>query len=63
MFNSSYCRHFPQNGFDAPDDFLRLQRHDAIRPDTILVSIPATNNLIGTIQPLAELGAVWTNAA
>jgi cysteine desulfurase len=29
----------------------------AIRPDTILVSIMAVNNEIGTIQPVAELGA------
>jgi cysteine desulfurase len=29
-----------------------------IRPDTILVSIMAANNEIGTIQPVAELGAV-----
>ena len=30
----------------------------AIRPDTSLVSIMAANNEIGTIQPVAELGAV-----
>src|SRR5439155_22026749 len=30
----------------------------AIRPDTILVSIMAANNEIGTLQPIAELGAV-----
>ncbi|MBI3852503.1 MAG: cysteine desulfurase [Verrucomicrobia bacterium] len=30
----------------------------AIRPDTILVSIMAANNEIGTIQPVAELGAL-----
>ena len=30
----------------------------AIRPDTVLVSIMAANNEIGTIQPVAELGAV-----
>ena len=29
----------------------------AIRPDTVLVSIMAANNEIGTIQPVAELGA------
>jgi cysteine desulfurase len=33
----------------------------AIRPDTILVSIQAANNEIGTIQPVAELGAVCRN--
>ena len=30
----------------------------AFRPDTILVSIMAANNEIGTLQPVAELGAV-----
>jgi cysteine desulfurase len=30
----------------------------AIRPDTILVSIMAANNEIGTIQPLAEIGKI-----
>ena len=30
----------------------------ALRPDTILVSVMAANNEIGTIQPVAELGAV-----
>jgi cysteine desulfurase len=30
----------------------------ALRPDTILVSIMAANNEIGTIQPMAELGAL-----
>jgi cysteine desulfurase len=29
----------------------------AIRPDTVLVSIMAANNEIGTLQPVAELGA------
>ena len=29
----------------------------ALRPDTILVSVMAANNEIGTIQPVAELGA------
>lgn len=30
----------------------------ALRPDTILVSIMAANNEIGTVQPVAELGAL-----
>jgi cysteine desulfurase len=37
----------------SPDDLKR-----AIRADTILVSIMAANNEIGTIQPVAELGAI-----
>jgi cysteine desulfurase len=37
----------------SPDDLKR-----AIRTDTILVSIMAANNEIGTIQPVAELGAI-----
>ncbi|MGA2180045.1 MAG: cysteine desulfurase family protein [Verrucomicrobiota bacterium] len=40
-------------GFVSVDDLRK-----AIRPDTILVSIMAANNEIGTIQPVAELGAV-----
>ena len=31
---------------------------DAIRPDTALVSVMYANNEIGTIQPIAEIGAV-----
>jgi cysteine desulfurase len=30
----------------------------ALRPETVLVSVMAANNEIGTIQPLAEIGAV-----
>jgi cysteine desulfurase len=37
----------------SPDDLRR-----AIRPDTILVSLMAANNEIGTIQPVAELGDI-----
>jgi cysteine desulfurase len=42
-----------RDGLVRPDD---LQA--AIRPDTTLVSIMYANNEIGTIQPLAELGAI-----
>ncbi|HEY1719560.1 MAG TPA: cysteine desulfurase family protein [Verrucomicrobiae bacterium] len=37
----------------SPDDLKK-----AIRTDTVLVSIMAANNEIGTIQPVAELGAI-----
>lgn len=29
----------------------------AVRPDTFLISVMATNNEIGTIQPVAQIGA------
>ncbi len=41
------------SGRVAPDDLKK-----AIRADTTLVSIMAANNEIGTIQPVAELGAI-----
>jgi cysteine desulfurase len=31
---------------------------DALRPDTVLVSVMAANNELGTIQPVAEVGAL-----
>ena len=37
----------------SPDDLEK-----AVRKDTVLVSIMAANNEIGTIQPVAELGAI-----
>jgi cysteine desulfurase len=40
-------------GLVSPDSLAK-----ALRPDTILVSIMAANNEIGTIQPVAELGAL-----
>jgi cysteine desulfurase len=41
------------DGRVSPDDLLK-----AIRRDTVLVSVMAANNEIGTIQPVAELGAI-----
>ena len=41
------------HGLISPD---ALQ--DAIRPDTVLVTLMYANNEIGTIQPLAELGVI-----
>ena len=41
-----------REGLVSPDTLAR-----ALRPDTILVSVMAANNEIGTIQPVAELGA------
>lgn len=41
------------DGLVRPDDL-----RSALRPDTVLASVMYANNEIGTIQPLAELGAV-----
>ena len=44
---------------DAHAGLIDVQRvEDALRPDTILVSIMLANNEIGVIQPIAELGAL-----
>ena len=43
----------PSNGIITAD-----QVREAIRPDTALVSVMYANNEIGTIQPIAEIGAV-----
>jgi cysteine desulfurase len=47
--------HLPvdSGGRVSPDDLKK-----AIRPDTVLVSVMAANNEIGTIQPAAALGAI-----
>ncbi len=41
------------DGRVAPDDLKR-----ALRPNTVLVSVMAANNEIGTLQPVAALGAI-----
>jgi cysteine desulfurase len=47
------CLPVDREGLVSPDSLAA-----AIRPDTILVSIMAANNEIGTIQPVAQLGAI-----
>lgn len=42
-----------ENGFVLPEALSA-----AIRPDTILVSVMAANNEIGTVEPVAELGRI-----
>ncbi len=42
-----------RDGLVAPESLAK-----ALRPDTVLVSVMAANNEIGTIQPVAELGAL-----
>jgi len=58
------CRHIEQEGYDVT--YLPVQKatgmvdldqlRHAIRDDTVLVSIMAVNNEIGTLQPLEEIG-------
>jgi cysteine desulfurase len=59
------CHHLETKGFtitQLPVDKYGMVTADvvkaAIRPDTILVSIMAANNEIGTINPIAEIGKV-----
>lgn len=42
-----------RQGFISPEDLKR-----ALRPDTVLVSLMAANNEVGTLQPVAELGKI-----
>jgi cysteine desulfurase len=43
----------------GPDGLLSLDRlRDAIRPETIVVSVMYANNEIGVVQPVAEIGAI-----
>ncbi len=44
-------------GMVDPDDVRK-----AIRPDTVLISVMYANNEIGTIQPIAEIGAIARKA-
>ncbi len=59
------CRYLQSLGFDVT--YLTVQSNglidlaeleEAMRPDTILVSVMAANNEIGVLQPLAEIGAL-----
>lgn len=59
------CEWLEKQGFsvtylpvDAYGKVSAAQVEKALRPDTILVSVMAANNEVGTIQPIAEIGAV-----
>ncbi|MDP3997770.1 MAG: cysteine desulfurase family protein [bacterium] len=59
------CRFLEHNNFEVtyikPDQRGLVNVQDiraALRPDTILVSVMYANNEIGTIQPIAEIGAI-----
>ena len=47
------CLNVDENGLIDPEELKA-----AIRPDTILISVMAANNEIGTIEPLREIGEI-----
>jgi len=52
----TYVRVAP-DGVVNPDDIRR-----ALRPDTILISVMHSNNELGTVQPIREIGAIAREA-
>lgn len=59
------CQWLEKQGFQVTylpvDEYGRVtaaQVEEALRPDTILVSVMAANNEIGTLQPIGEIGAL-----
>lgn len=57
------CQYLEKNGYEVTylgvdeNGMISLDElREAIRPDTILISIMAANNEIGTIEPIAEIG-------
>lgn len=59
------CAYLEKQGYEVTyinvdeDGKIKLDElQAAIRPDTILISIMAANNEIGTIQPIAEIGKI-----
>ncbi len=59
------CDYLEKKGFEITyvgvdeDGIVKLEElRAAIRPDTILISVMAANNEIGTIQPIAEIGKI-----
>ena len=59
------CQWLEKNGYEVTyvnvdeDGVVKLDELEAaIRPDTILISVMAANNEIGTIQPLKEIGEI-----
>ena len=59
------CDYLEKQGFEITyvgvDENGRIkldELKEAIRPDTVLISVMAANNEIGTIQPLKEIGAI-----
>lgn len=59
------CEYLAKQGWDVTflpvDEFGRINLADleaAIRPDTVLISLIHGNNEVGTMQPIAEVGAL-----
>ena len=59
------CEYLEKKGYEVTylgvDEFGMISIDElkaAIRPDTILISVMFANNEIGTIQPIAEIGAI-----
>lgn len=59
------CKYLEQNGFEVTylpvDEFGMIgldKLRQAIKPQTILISIMHANNEVGTIQPIAEIGKI-----
>jgi cysteine desulfurase len=59
------CDRLESQGFEItrlqPDAVGRIsaeQVEDAIRPNTVLISIMAANNVVGTLNPMSEIGEV-----
>ncbi len=59
------CKYLSSQGFEIT--YVPVDKHgrvnpdqikDAIRPDTILITIMHANNEVGTIQPIQEIGAI-----
>ena len=63
------CEYMQKQGYEITylpvDEYGRVSVEDvknAIRPDTVLITIMAANNEIGTLQPIAEIGKVAKEA-
>lgn len=59
------CEYLEKQGFEVTyldvdkDGKISLEElRNAIRPDTVLISVMAANNEIGTIEPIAEIGRI-----
>ncbi len=62
------CEYLEKNGYEVTyldvDEYGSISLDElekAIRPDTILISVMAANNEIGTIQPITEIGQIAKN--